>query len=532
MEVDAGRKATLVLLSNMAGAALGYLALLLVGRYFVPEAYGAYLFALSLTGMFALLSNLGLGAAHQRHVAQGMDPGRALGVLVRLRAALGAVLLALFVAAYLLWGALGGRTLTDATTPTVLGLALVLQALNGARQVFLDTWQGRQQVHRIEWVRLVDTAIAVLLLGNAALMIAYLQGRWEILPGIGAFWARLLGFSSSPGPETTAAVLASCYLLGKAMTLALAWVWSLRDRFRLGPWDRELARSYIHFALPFALIGAIALVLQYTDTVMLGFFWTAREVGLYGAAQKLATLCLLAAAAVGTVLFPRFAQLRAAGDSVREAGTFDKSERYLTLLAAPLAAAMVALPREGIHVAVGDGYLEAALALQFLALWAFVGGVSTPLTSRLMGAGATGLLLRASALNAGLNAAFNLVLVPQAALGLGPAGSALATLLAGVISYVYLRAHGRQRYGIPWVSGHQARIVAAAALAGAAWAGAAYALGPEWFDRAWELAAWGVAGTALYALALAALGELHARDLAFLRKAAHPRALLAEMLGR
>src|SRR5688572_10336767 len=80
----AGRKATLVLLSNLVGAALGYASLLLIGRYFAPDSYGAYLFAFGVTGLVAVISNLGLGLAHQRHIAQGIDPGRALGVLIRL----------------------------------------------------------------------------------------------------------------------------------------------------------------------------------------------------------------------------------------------------------------------------------------------------------------------------------------------------------------------------------------------------------------------------------------------------------------
>ncbi|MHB1262546.1 MAG: oligosaccharide flippase family protein [Thermoplasmatota archaeon] len=529
--MNAGRKATLVLVSNLAGAALGYVGLLLIGRYFAPASYGSYLFALSVTGMVSIVSNLGLGIAHQRHIAQGIDTGRALGVLVRMRAALAAGMLALLGAGYWMYTAVLGKTLTDATTPTVLATALAIQVLSGYRQVLFDTWQGLQQVNRIESLRLLDTALGLVLLSNAALLIAHLDGRWEVVPGVGRFWAERLGWTRHPGPGQAALLLAACYLGAKAASLAVAFAWSMRDRLRVGSWDAELARSYLRLAIPFALTGTLALVLQYTDTLMLGFFWTAREVGLYGAAQKLALLCLIAASAVGAVLFPRFATLQASGDRAGEASTFAKAERYLLLLVTPLAAAMVALPVEGLHVAVGDGYLEAAEPLRLLALWALLATLGQALVSRSM-AGSLPLLVRATTINAVGNVVLNLLLIPPWGLGMGPSGAALATLLSTVASYAFLRFHGRRLHGIPWTDSHQLRIAAAGVAVASFWVAARRLAGAAAFDRIWELGAWGLAGAALYALLLLALRELRGGDLEFVRKVAHPRLLLAELRQR
>lgn len=526
------RKAAVVLLASLAGAGLGYLSLLLIGRYVAPAAYGAYIFALSATGLLALLSNLGLGPAHQRHVAQGVPLDRALGVLVRIRLGLGTALLLLFALGYAAWSAARGRPLTDATTPALLGLAVALHVISGVRQVLLDTWQGQQRVHRVEAVKTADTLLGVLFLANLALLLAHLQGRWEVVPGVGAAWARLLGLDGPPGPEQAALLVAACFLVPKALTLAGAWAWSWRDRVSLGPWDGALARSYLAFAFPLAASGALVLVVQYTDTLMLGYFWTAREVGLYGSAQRLASFCLLGATAVGAVLFPRFASLHALGDRAAQDLTFDRAERYLLLLTAPVAAAMVALPREGLHIAVGDAYLEAAVPLRLLALWALVTATAMPLGSRFMGEARTRLLVRSAGLNAGLNVLLNLALIPEWGAGMGPEGAALATLVSTSVFYVYLRWEGRRHHGLSWVDRHQVRILAVGALVGLGWWAAARWAGPAAFDRAWELAGWGAAGLAVYAAALAAAGELKARDLAFARRILHPRELLREMRGR
>ena len=528
---NAGRKATLVLLSNLAGAGLGYASLLLIGRYFAPDSYGAYLFALSITGVVAVISNLGLGIAHQRHVAQGVDVGTAFGVLARLRIAVAVPVLGLGILAYLVWAALHEHPVTDATTTTVLAVALTIQVFSGLRQSLFDTWQGQQRVHLVEGAKVADTGLVVLLLSNAALMVAHLQGRWEVVPGIGAFWADLLGFEAAPTLAEGAVILATSYLIAKGVSLLVALAWWFRDGIRPGAWDRALARSYLRLAMPFALVGSLALILQYTDTLLLGFTWTDREVGLYGVAQRLASLCLLGALAVGTVLFPRFAQLHAAGDLAGEQATFGKAERYLLLLVVPIAAAFVALPREGLHIAVGDQYLPSAVPLQLLALWALVGTAEQPMTSRMMGAGQAKLLVRSAGLNVGANVVLNLVLVPPAAMGLGPTGAALATLVSTTMSYVYVRHVSRRMHGIPWVSLHQVRILFAGAAVGTGWWVAAQAM-PEAFLRVWHLAAWGVVGGVAYLALLAVLGELHRRDLGFLRYVAHPGRMLAELRGR
>lgn len=526
------RKASFVFAANLAGAALGYAGLLVIGRYVEPAAYGLWLFGFGASGLFAVLSNLGLGQAHQRHVAQGVAASRALGVLVRLRLLVGLALVALFLGGAAAWAWLHeGPPLTDATTVPVLAVAVLVHLLAGSRQVLLDTWLGQQRVDRVESLKLADTAIAVVLLGNVALLLAHLGGRWEVVPGVGAFWAGVLGFDGPPTLGQAALLVAACYAIAKALTLAAGAALSLRDHERAGRWDGELARSYVRLALPLAASGALVLVLQYTDTLLLGFFWTAREVGLYGSAQRLSSLGLLAATAAVTVLFPRFAQLHAQGRTDAMDRLCAQAERYLLLVTVPVASAMVALPQEGLHVAVGDKYLAAARPLQALALWALVTVATMPLGARLMAEGRTRLLVVSAGLNAGLNVAFNLVLIPTWGFGLASTGAALATLLSTSLSYVYLRVQARRTYAAA-PRPARARILLAGGLAAAAWAGARDALGPAWFDRVWELAGWGLAGGLLYLGVLAATGGMTAKDWHFLRGLAHPRELMAELRGR
>lgn len=529
--MQVGRKVVFVIGANVAGAVLGYGALLMIGRYFAPAAFGSFVFATGIAGLFALATTLGLGTAHQRLVARGADEAAVVGTAARLRLGLLAAGIAVALVATWALARVPGPVLTDATTPLVLAGALALHIVAMARQFFGETWGGRQQVTRIEGAKLVDAALLLVALANAGLMLAFLAGRWSPLPGVGAWWADLLGLTGPLSVPQAALLLVGCALAAKAASFLIAAAWAMRDGIVLGPYDAGIARELWAFGLPLALTGAIGLILQYTDVVLLGFFWTSYEVGLYGTAQKLSVLASLSAVAASGVLLSRFAQLSAQGARDLEERTFRDAERWLLLIVAPLAAGFVALAAPAIHIAVGDAYLPGADALRLLALAAFASALQVPLGARLMGHGQTRILVQVGVVNAVANVALNLAFIPRAGLGWGAAGAAAATLLSNVLAYAILRRRARKDFGTPWVGAATWRACAAAALVAVAlWQALRH--WPGTFDRVWELGAWGVAGLLLYVGLLALLGGLERRDLDLVRRAAHPRALWHELRGR
>lgn len=525
-----GRKVAFVLAANVAGAVLGYGALLVIGRAFEPEAYGSFVFATSLAGLYGLATTLGLGTAHQRLVARGVAEDRVLGTAARLRLwMMAGGALAAFAALAVL--RLAGRPLTDATTPLVLGAALAIQVVAMGRQLLAETWGGRQAVGRIEAGRVLDAAIFLATLANAGLLLRHLAGGWSPVPGVGAWWAGVLGWTGPPTAERVALLLAACTMAAKVLSLLASAVWALRDGMHVGPYDRAVARELWAFGLPLALTAAIGLVVQYTDVVLLGFFWTAREVGLYGTAQKLSVLAGLVATAASGVLLSRFAQLSAAADRPAEDRTFARAEHWVLLVVAPMAAGLAALAPQAIHIAVGDKYLPGADALRLLALAALAAAVQVPLVARLMGHGLTRPVVVAGVVNAVANAVLNLVLIPRSLAGLATAGAALATLASHLLAYVVLRRRGRSAFGMSWLPPAALRILAAAAVAGGLVWQAAVRM-PQAMDRVWELGAWATLGLALYLAILTALRGVTRDDLAFLRAAAHPVGLWRELRGK
>lgn len=532
--VRVGRKASLVLLSQLVGVVVGAGIVLVIGRYIEPGALGVFTFALAALGFtIAILGNFGLGEAHVYHLARGLDPRTALGVYVRLRLGVMAILVLVALGAAATWFLALGKPITDATTVPILAIVLVMQVASSVRQVAFDTWLGREKVNRTELAKGLDSVLTLLFITMLGLAIAGSLGRWTPVPALSEGLAGLFGMREATwGVAQVGFALACAYFLAKALSLVPVTWWWLRDKTRVGSWDRSLARDYLAYASPIALAGAMVAVQGSTDIVMLGYFYAEHEVGLYAQAQRVASAALIAGIAVGTPLLPRFSLLLEAGRREEARRLLRQAERYLLLASTPVGVALAVLAVPVLHVLVGDKYLDSAPALRLLGLWVLVVAATGPARTKLMAAGATRATMVTSLISVVLNILLNLAFIPRFALGLGIMGAALATLLSTCAATVYLRWQVRKRFGEPLLDSVLLRMAAAGFGLALFWAGALAWLGPGAFSRFWLLALWGLAGVAVFAGLAALLGMLDRADWSAVRRVASPRGLWRELRGR
>ncbi|HEX2066663.1 MAG TPA: oligosaccharide flippase family protein [Candidatus Thermoplasmatota archaeon] len=527
-----GRKAGLVLGSQMLGSLMGFATLLVVGRYFEPASYGLLVFAWGALGILQLMADLGFGAAHIHFVGRGTEVPRALGVYARVRLGLTlAVAMAVGIGAYV-WLGLLGKSVTDATTLPIVAAVLAAQGVTLLRTVAVDTWVGQERFNRSEATKALETFLVLASLTGVGLALAARRGRWTPTGSLGGWLADLLGMRTSWTVEQAGLALALAYLCAKLLTLLPVAGWWLKDRVRLGAWDPWLARRYAAYALPVALATAASMLVAYTDVVMLGYFKTAADVGHFAVAQKLAGVVGIVAGAVAAPLLPRFSLLlrQRKEDEARE--MLRSAERFLLLVAVPAAAVLVALPGPLIHIAVGDNYASAAVPIRFLALAGLVGTAMVPTATKVMGSGRARAGMVGTLLTVGTNALLNLWLIPDWGAGLGGTGAAISALLATLVGATYIRLLLRRSFGVPAFDPLFARM----GLAGAAAAGFC-ALALHWapavaFSRFWMVGLWAAAGLAVFLGAAALLRLVRLEDLRTLARLASPRELLRELRGR
>src|SRR5215470_16335660 len=102
-----GQASLLLLGSTWIHSGLGLLASVLIGRILGPAAVGALALNLGLTGILMAAALPGFARAHLKRLAEGEDPGRCLGTMTTIQAALMSVLLLGLLVAWRV-GALSG----------------------------------------------------------------------------------------------------------------------------------------------------------------------------------------------------------------------------------------------------------------------------------------------------------------------------------------------------------------------------------------------------------------------------------------
>jgi len=531
---DLGRKASLVLASQVVGSVVGFVSLLVIGRWFEPAAYGLLVWAWTAMNIISLLADLGFSSAHVHFVGRGTDLTRSLGVYVRIRLALTAAVAGLAVLAAVVWVEVLHRPVTVATTLPILGAVLAMQVVSLLRQVALDTWVGRERVNRSEGTKAFDTALTFLLLTLFGLAQAGAQGRWTPMGRLAPQLSAWLGMKAPWTPAEAGLALAVAYLTAKALScIPAVWFW-MRDRVRVGPWDLALARQYARYALPVVVAGAAATLVGYTDVVMLGLLRTSYDVGQYAVAAKVASVGLIVATSLGTPLLPRFSRLLHTGDDAKARAILHRGERFLLLVVVPMSMSLVALARPILHVAVGDRYLDAANPVRLMALAVLLQAAMTPTGAKIMGGGRSRNAMVGTLLSVFVTAGLNLVLIPggRFGLGLGATGAALSALVATLMASAYLRVVLKRVFGLPVWDHVLTKMAFAAAILATFWAGALAWFGPGAFDRVWELAGWGLAGCLLFAATCRLLGLLGPDDVRAAWRMANPAALWRELRGR
>lgn len=95
-------------------------------------------------------------------------------------------------------------------------------------------------------------------------------------------------------------------------------------------------REVLHYCLPVYLTVFVSLFLQQTDGLMIGYFRTASEVGIYEVAFRLTPFVLLPLGATAQMLQPIVAEAYSVGDKGRIQSIFIRTTEIITLITLPI----------------------------------------------------------------------------------------------------------------------------------------------------------------------------------------------------
>ena len=160
------------------------------------------------------------------------------------------------------------------------------------------------------------------------------------------------------------------YVIAQALTFMALFLDATRMgffKFQLSL-DLTLGKKLIVFSLPLLLTGILSYVMNWTDTLMLGYYKSSEVVGIYNAASPLARLLPIFLNSAGFIYMPIASQLYAQGKLGEMGRVYQILTKWVFLLTLPIFSIMFLFPEVTISFFFGTKYLEAAEALRILAL--------------------------------------------------------------------------------------------------------------------------------------------------------------------
>lgn len=395
--------ASIAFVLKVIGTAFAFGFNVLLARLLGAEGSGIYYLALTVTTIASVVGRMGLDSALLRFVsvnAEQNDWGAIAGVYKKgMVIAIGASALSTFIVFFnASWIAQRVFSEPDLTYP------LALMSLGILPFSILTL-----HVELLRGLKRIRDAMCVQGVGLPLMSIMFFLLLREPFGVIGAVAAYVMA---------TVTVLLLGVVLWRRATPQLK---GLRGRF-----DTRLLLSA---SLPLFWVASTAMVMNWTDTVMLGIWTSTEAVGIYNAALRMANLTSFAFFSVASIATPKFARMYAQ-DDISALNSFAYRTTKLTIyLTSPMVLIFVLVP-VWVMGLFGQGFSSGANVLTILALGQFLCVTTGPCGALLMMSGHEKIIRNIVTFSASMNVLLNVLLIPR----YGILGAAVATTLSLVLT--------------------------------------------------------------------------------------------------
>lgn len=203
-------------------------------------------------------------------------------------------------------------------------------------------------------------------------------------------------------------------------------------------------RAWLRSALPFTLIGGAGIINTHTDIIMLGWFSSSEEVGIYRVAAQGVTLVGFSLQVVNAIVAPQFSRLHAQRDVYRLQQIVTESARWVLLLAMPVALLLIIAGGTLLRGVFGLEFTSGHAPLAIMAVGQIVNSAFGSVGFLLNMTGHEAVTARILWQTALLNIVLNLCFIPP----LGMSGAAIATAVSLALWNLLLYRQVRRKLGI------------------------------------------------------------------------------------
>ncbi len=394
------RQSTLSLLSTITITFFGFISTMLFSHLLGKDLMGVYYLFLAYYGIFNMLGDGGFGQAAVKRISEGNDQNAYITAYASLRALL------VIVSTFLLL-LLSPYFIDLQSYDLVLWIIIALTASFFGHTITYGIYGlGHVGVYSIsngisEFVRIIFQIITVLL-------------GFSVFGLFGGFIVGIIIFG----------------LIGlKYFTFKPA-------QFRV----RHIS-SLATYGFWIFLIGTGSIIFSYADTIIIGYFMTNGDVGVYRTAYQFTSLAAFLSVAVATTLTPKISHWSANNLMDKISPVVTRSITFSLILAVPVAFGGILLSERllyffyGADFAAGFTVCSILFIMQIIAVFTVLLGVALTASDHARQA------FYATGIAALLNIALNITLIPI----LGINGAAIATLISYTLNAILI-SHFLKRY--------------------------------------------------------------------------------------
>ena len=415
-------------------AAAGYFFKIYLARRLGAEALGLYALGMSIVGFLGLFNAVGLPAAAARFVAQYYTSANfsrlgdflraSLGLLSIGNVVLGAVVLAVgpWIAVHFY----------HAPVLSSYFLSFVLIMLFGVLNTFLG--QAMAGYQDVSWRTVITHFIGTP--ANILLAVILISVGWG-----------LRGYLVAQ----VASAFLVFLLLGRS-------VWSLTPgEARTTTKSITVEKEVIAFSATAFGIAAVDFALSQADKIVLGFYLSPRQVGVYAVAIALVGFVPIALQSVNQIFAPMIAELHASGNRALLQQLYATLTKWIVILTLPLAFTMMIFAKPLIAI-FGHDFEAGAAVLAIGACGQLFNCAVGSVGYLLLMSGNQMQLIKIQGCNAALMIGLSLFLVPR----FGIAGAAVASAVAVISTNLWsLVAVSRCLHLFPYNAGYRKLILCA-----------------------------------------------------------------------
>jgi O-antigen/teichoic acid export membrane protein len=391
------------LLLRLVGAAAQFIFSVVIARMYGAEGFGIYTLALSFTVISSVIGRWGLDQAALKFIAIYAERGE--------------------------WSEV------RAIQKRALKLVMLISSICTILLLVASQWLARYLFHQPDLDTLLQIMVfAILPFSGLNLLAECLRAvknisAYTVIQGVLVPTFSILTIFLFAQFNFSIFSAAYAYVLACWVTFIVAlYLWSRFTKMTGESTISSCKMKLFETAAPMALVTIVAILMSFSETVLLGLFRSSEDIGIYSAALRLAMLTSFIVIAFNSILAPKFASLIRENRKTTVQKVARDSVAMMLVVALPLLVILIFYP-EGVLKLFGYDFEKGATVLVILAFAQLVNVIMGPAGLLLMMGGGEK-VMRKLTLNTWLiSTVAGLFLIPQ----FGAIGAACSAFIGIVL---------------------------------------------------------------------------------------------------